>query len=72
MGFKENNAKSIKSYYEKLIYPYSLLKSGVTLNKNTQEKSLENELTVHKRKKNNKSYENIICLICKLLLIYFF
>ena len=64
MGFKENYAKYIKSYYEKLINPYSVIKSGIILNKNSPAKTLENETFVPKRKKTTKSYENIICLIC--------
>ena len=65
LGFKENYAKYIKSYYEKLINPYSVIKSGIILNKNSPAKTLENETFVHKRKKTTKSYENIICLICQ-------
>lgn len=78
MNFKETSGKTLKTNYEKLIHPYILIKSGVTVPistpttpiKRTQTEedipNLDDEPQQNKRKKRKtaKKYENINCLIC--------
>ena len=70
MNLKDTAAKLLKTNYEKIIYPYDLLKSGVTLTKSVSNTSLKrlnsddlNESKT-KKKKAPKKYENIKCLTC--------
>ncbi len=69
MNLKDSIAKSLRSIYEKIIYPYDLLKSGVTLTKSTSTSSFkrlnsDDSNENKKKKKSVKLYENIKCLTC--------
>ena len=69
MNLKETTAISLRSIYEKIIYPYDLLKSGITLTKSTSATSLkrlnsDDSNEQKKKRKPAKRYENIKCLTC--------
>ncbi len=68
MNLKESSSKYLKSSYEKIIYPYNLLKSGATLTKSTSTTSLKrtnsHDLDDARKKKKPRKYKDINCLIC--------